>query len=265
MPPSQTLFPPISELPLIQNSEKWIWSRIRHEHDFWIGEDEEGHKWLVKMRGSFWALRERAFSSIAQNLGLSCQSSTFLKLSSDSEPLRRSPDEAPEQLAIWFVPEHAHGFCGQTCPLRWFSEAFDDANDKISALKQSPISNAIDWARGVILGYLCDMHEPPGRLFTPNHEFVQIDNELMFTDAHADLWECDWLRTSENEWSEAGVEEARHLCQAVAELPDAVIARATDTPPKYEIEMIWDIPRQAGRIRKKARVFLAEAKSGFGT
>ena len=266
MDPSQTTFPTISELPLVQSSEKWAWTLVETStREFWSGVDEEGQKWLVKMRGSFYALRERTFSVIAQNLGISCQSSTFLQLSSGSEPLKCIPGAAPEQLATWFLSEHVIGSCGDKCPLRASNEAFAAASDKVTSLKQSPILNAVDWVRGEILGYLCDMHEPPGKLVTTEHAFVQIDNEQMFTNAVADLWQCHWLETNENDWSETGFEEARNLCEAVAELPDAVIAQATDIPPDYAIEMLWDVPRQAGRIRDKAVSFLTDLKSIFGS
>jgi len=164
----------------------------------------------------------------------------------------------PEQSAIWYLAEHVHGFCGESCPLRTFSDRFKVASDQLICLRESPISNAIDWARGEMLGYLCDMFEPPGRLFTPEHRFVQIDNELMFTAGSADLWECRWLKTTNNEWSVAGLEEARQLCDAVADLPDRVFAQATAIPQDYALDMRWDVPRQARGIREKAKSFLAE-------
>lgn len=56
------------------------------------------------------------------------------------------------------------------------------------------VKHAIDIARGEMLEMLCEMHEPPGQLFTRDHVFVQIDNELMFSQsAGADLWDSPWV------------------------------------------------------------------------
>lgn len=224
MPKNQTSFPLISELPLIQHSKDWIWHRSDVGRDFWIGEDHEGSEWLLKVTGSFRALRERAFSVIAQNLGISCQSSTFLTLSPECEPQRNMQPDGSNQLAIWFILEHEAGCCGDTCPLRSFSKIFEDAHDAVIALRHSSVPNAIDWVRGEILGHLCDMHEPPGRLFTRDHKLVIIDNELTFAKAPADIWECEWLWTVDGEWSEPGLKEVRNVCEAVANLSDDVFA-----------------------------------------
>jgi hypothetical protein len=261
----RTLFPPIKELPIMQYSENWQWtSCLSLGTDFWIAEDEDGRKWLVKLRGSFYAFRERTFSSIAQHLKISCQSSTFLKIPSGSEPLLGTRQASQNQLAICLIPEHIHGFCGDECPLRSYTETFSAADDKSAALNDSQIPNALDWARGEMLGYICDMHEPPDRLFTPNHEFVQIDNEMMFTNAHADFWECVWLKSDQDEWSEVGIREAQKLCESVAALSDESIAGATEIPTDYVVEMLWDVPQMANSIRNRAASYLAEIKHIIG-
>lgn len=158
-------FPNTSELPLLQSAGTWRWSPFdKTLCDFWIGDDDEGHRWLVKMRGAFYALRERAFSVVAQSLGIACQSSTFLNLSPHSEPAIHSPEAMLEQAAIRLIPEHNSECCGKGCPLLSLSIALENANDEFLVLKESKLGNVVDVARGEFLGYICDQMEPPGRL-----------------------------------------------------------------------------------------------------
>jgi len=234
-------------------------------HDVWIGTDRDGHDWLVKLRGGFRAYRERAFGIMAQHLGISCQSATFLTLAPDSAPLQQTPTAEPIQGAIRFLREHKPGDCGETCPLRDLNAAFEAADDNVAVLRGSSIDHAIDWVRGEMLGYLCDMHEPPGRLFTTAHEFVQVDNELMFTNGSADLRECHWLKRESGAWSEAGIDEALRLCAAVANLPESVLARAAEIPDGFPVEIPWDVPELIRRLPAKAMQASIDLRRVTGT
>ena len=115
----------------MQYSENWKWRRYDGAVNFWIGTDLEGRDWLLKMRGGFCAFRERAFSVIAQSVGISCQSSTFLKLSPLCDPLRQTPYSETSQSASLYVEEHAPGFCGPNCSLRSLADALVNAGVKV--------------------------------------------------------------------------------------------------------------------------------------
>jgi hypothetical protein len=228
-----------------------MWEKCNH--DLWIGTDRNGQDWLVKLRGGFRAYRERAFGVIAQHLGLSCQSSTFLTLTRDSAPLQQSQMVESTHGAILMASEHEIGCCGETCPIKELNAALEIETDApVAAFRDSVIPHAIDWVQGEMLGYLCDMHELPGRLFTQTHQFVQIDNELMFTNAPADLLESEWLKTASGRWSPTGIEVARRLCAAVADLPETVLANAAEIPHNFAFEMLWDVPASIRRLPAKA-------------
>lgn len=218
------------------------------------------------MSGSFRAHRERTFASLAQHLGISCQSSVYLTLPTDSEPFRETFNAEPQQLAIWLIPEHEPCPCCDDCQLSSLKKGINDPEwDNVVGLRESSVLHAIDWMRGEMLGYLCDMFEPPGCLFTPNHEFVQIDNELMFTNAEADLWECVWLRDSSKEYSETGLREAIDFCERVVEVSDAEIEHFSMVPSGYDVEMLWDVPQQVFATRGKANRFLGLARELIGS
>ena len=104
---------------------------------------------------------------------------------------------------------------------------------------------------------LCEMHEPPGQLFTTSHEFVQIDNELMFSRAAgADLRDSPWVTDDANRIRPGGLEEAIRLCEQVLSLPDAAFQDAIRTPEGYRPRMLWSVRKQIGLIRPRARDFL---------
>lgn len=258
-------YPLIAELPDHLVAENWAWRRFRPQglgsDSFWVGRDPEGREWLVKMRGSFCAHRERTFAALAQHLGISCQSSTYLKLPFDCEPLRATQNEEPYQLAIVLLPEHKPKPCAQDCPIdSLFEKLNTTGNDKVATLKVANIDHIIDWVRGELLGYLCDMYEPPGRLFTPDHIFFQIDNELMFTGAQENFWECDWLRIADDDFSESALHLAVEVCEKLVRLSDTQLANFARIPRGYVVDMIWEIHPEIINARDKACTVLEEAK-----
>ena len=183
---------------MLLNAEALTWTPPSDDLPFWTCLDTHGTRWLVKLRGGCRAVRERAFSVIAQALGLSCQSSSYLKMPSHPNPWPFSParHESSDdcQLAIWFLDEHPHPSLCDNCPVLALNEQFRNRPYDVDVLRRSPVTYALDWARGEMLGMLCEMHEPPGRLFTADHSFVQIDNELMFyRSAGADLRDSPWV------------------------------------------------------------------------
>ena len=254
-------FPSSLELPELLHAERLAWSPPSDELPFRTCVDADGVRWLVKLRGGFYAVRERAFSVIAQSLGLSCQSSTYLSMPShrDRWPFSPASHESDDacQLAIRFLDEHPHPSLCDDCPLLTLNDQFANRPFDIDVLARSPITNLLDWARGEMLGMLCEAHEPPGRLFTADHAFVQIDNEQMFSrHAGADLRDSPWVVDESGRVRAAGLKAAIHLCQQVSSLSDAVFRDALRMPVGYRPKMLWSVRREIDHIRPRARNFL---------
>ena len=254
-------FPPSRSLPPLLHADDLYWHAPTEDLHFWTCTDANGTRWLVKLRGGFCAVREHAFSVIAQALDISCQSSTFLKM-----PPRRKPWPIPAQtsgstdvyqLAIWLLDEHPQPWHCANCPLPEINTQFARRPYDLDVLRQSRVTRLLDWARGEMLGMLCEMHEPPGRLFTASHAFVQIDNELMFSRAAgADLRDSPWVTDDAKRIRPSGLDEAIRLCEQVLSLSDDVYQDAVRMPEGYRPRNLWSVRKQIGLIRPRARDFL---------
>ncbi len=257
-------FPPSRSLPSLLSPDGWTWHPPSDRLRFWVGEDGDGTRWVVKCTGGFCAVRERAFSVIAQALGISCQSSTFLKVPRDWPPFRPEDASDVHQLAILFLDEHEPGQSCDNCPLKELNRQWRISPYDVEVLRASPVTRAIDMAHGHMLGMLCEMHEPPGHLFTGDHVFVQIDNELMFSrSAGANLWESPWVMDA-GRIKPSGLDEAVRLCENVLSLPDEAFQEALRLPPGYRPRMIWSVRREIDAIRPRARTFLETAAGWTG-
>ena len=161
------------------------------------------------------------------------------------------------QLAIWFLDEHPHPSRCDNCPLLVLNDQFRKRPYDIGLLRMSPIADILDWPRGEMLGMLCEMHEPPGRLFTADHSFVQIDNELMFfRHAGTDLRDSPWVSGGSGRLNREGLNEAIRLCERVSSLPEAVFREALRMPDGYVPTMLWSVRKEIDCIRPRARDFL---------
>lgn len=191
-------FPLISQLPKLLDASDWSWQkppqregRFGMSPEWWIGRDREGRKWLVKMRNGFYAYREHVFASLAQRLGISCQSSAYLLIESEeAEPRLHTRCSEPWQLALCLMDEHATQPCSAACVM---SDIFGKATD-FAAIRHAQVSGIAhfeDLVRGDALGYLCGQFEPHGHFFTRDHEYVVIDNECMFAGTPG-LNGCHW-------------------------------------------------------------------------
>lgn len=250
-------YPSSRSLPPLITPDGWVWHAPSDWGKFWVGEDTDGRRWLVKFRGGFNAVRERAFSVIAQSLGISCQSSTYLKVPIDRLPIRVADLDDEHQLAILFLDEHGPREACEDCPLEGLDQEMNERPFDVEVLKASSVGNAIDIARGEMLGMLCEMHEPPGWLVTPDHKIFQIDNELMFSQsAGAELWDSPWV-TYDGQINQSGLDEAARLCRQILELPDDVFSEAAQLPDGYRPEMVWSISDEIKRIRPRATDFLS--------
>ena len=254
-------FLPSRSLPPLLHADDLKWHAPTKDLHFWTCTDATGARWLVKLRGGFCAVREHAFSVIAQALDISCQSSTFLKMPPRRKPwpipAQRSGSTDVYQLAIWLLDEHPHPSHCANCPLPELNTQFARRPYDLDVLRRSRVTGLLDWARGEMLGMLCEMHEPPGRLFTASHAFVQIDNELMFSRAAgADLRDSPWVTDDAKRIRPSGLDEAIRLCEQVLSLSDDVYQDAIRMPEGYRPRMLWSVRKQIGLIRPRARDFL---------
>lgn len=226
-------FPLINQLPPLLVADSWEWTTetMGHHSDLWLGIDPNGNKWLVKMRGSFYSYREHAFAALAQMLGLSCQSSVYLRLPLDN-PLMQNGKRAEEyHLAIWWYEHHDDSKCSSDCPVKILYEQLNDpSQDQVTVLRQSAVKNAIDMARAEILAHLCCANETSEFIYTPDHELIIIDNEEMFSYSPSNLFDATVMEGPNNRLSAAGMEEAIELCDRLTKITDSEIESITAIP-----------------------------------
>ena len=215
-------------------SSGWRWRKpaprdhwMGMDPDWWIGTDAEGRRWLVKMKGSFYAYREHVFASLAQQIGISCQSSTYLLIPSENvEPRRYTRNSEAYQLAIWLMDEHGAQSCSPTCPLATFFR--QQRFRRIVSTRDLGIADIDDSARGDVLGHLCGQFEPHGHFFTRDHEYVVIDNECMFAEKPS-LRQCRWVQNVDDR------PMVREVCQSLVDISDEELRTITAVPADYAI------------------------------
>ncbi len=173
-------FPSIIQLPQLVRSTGWHWEQRAfglYAHNFWVGTDQEGRHWLVKMRGKYDAVRERVYASLSQHVGICTQSSSYLLLANDAPPLHDAgtarPMRVPHQAAILQIEEHGDMDECEGCPLKNLQDT-KDAQAYFRSWVTSGIKNPWDYFDATMLGYLCAKHEPTGTLITTDHSFVGL-------------------------------------------------------------------------------------------
>jgi hypothetical protein len=250
--------PEISELPALMSAEGWRWKRNdAFPRDFWLGQDTNGIRWLVKMHGGFYSLREHAFSSLAQHLGLFCQSSVLLRLPNDSIPMKEDSDLEESQIALELLDEHDTVLCAPSCPLAPLEFAVNSpSGDRVALAEHAGVEHASDWIRADMLAYLCGANEPSDRLITKDHEFVVIDNEQMFSTDPVDVLECDWFRGATGEQSSRAIEIAGALCSRLAQTTDEEIALFSSIPRGYVVNELWSVHGRMVASRNAARRYV---------
>lgn len=234
-------FPLMSDLPALIDTAGWSWVQIdapTHASDgFWVGTDRQGHKWLTKLRGSFYAYREIVFARLAQRMEWSCQSSTFIRLDTDSAHcLQRDVGEVHS--AHWFMEEHVDPPCGPDCALLPLVGRKVQSPDD---LHLAGVGGLLDWPKSEIAAYIFGGNEPPGRLFTVAHEFVIIDSEQMFSTAPCVFDDSPWLRNSDGSPSLAGKALAITVCREIGNLSSDDLADALAIPQTISIDLRWPI------------------------
>jgi hypothetical protein len=176
-------FPLIKDLPAIVTTEEWRWKTFPGHRDFWIGTDASSNSWLVKRKGTRNAIREHVYADFSQTLGICTQSSVYLTLDKYPMPLISEwhPDNTPHNVGIWNFDEHGREPCGSGCPRHNLNNMRPHAT-LAKAWLESGIKNPWDKIEARFLGFLCGMFEPTQTLVTKSHLWVQIDNELTFSD-----------------------------------------------------------------------------------
>lgn len=253
-------FPQIEELPPAVEAHGWIWEPFSlpliQSHNFWLGVDRDGNRWLTKLRGSFYAYREIVFARLAQRMNWSCQSSVFMKLDKRSaQTLGVSAGEV--HAAHWFLDEHLYPPCSPNCELEFL------VNKQIRVVEDlmgSHISHLLDWPKSEISAYLFGGSEPPGRLFTKAHEFVIIDSELMFATAPSSFDSSPWLSNSEGQLSRSGNALALEVCQNLASLSILEIEEALRIPVSIAVQETWPIAPILHASRRFADKFIRERR-----
>lgn len=233
-------FPQIRDLPPVVETTGWHWTRfeapVAPSHNFWVGTDRQGNRWLTKLNGDFCAYREIVFGRLAQSMNWSCQSSVFMRLDADSARLLRDEPGAIHA-AHWFLDEHLHPPCGDKCDL---APLVNKPICSVEDLENLGISHILDWPKSELAACLFGGTEPPGRLFTSSHEFVIIDSELMFASGpcsfDSTIW---WGRKFEPEPS--GYRLAVEVCNELLALGHSGIENALTVPTGVSVQERWPI------------------------
>ncbi len=246
------MFPKTRELELVSDATGWQWTQLHPDKpDIWKAVDRGGEPWFVKFRGSANALEERAFSVIAQELGISCQSAKFLDVPADSDPwksLGSGPDPQIYPVALSYFEKHGVYFCDD-CPIELLYNNICNYGHDISLLNNSKIKNALDIARGEMLAFLCEVHDGSEKLITTQHMFVQIDNETGFrSGGDNNPFRSPWARETEE-----GRREAEILCEKFADLGSSVIDEALRVPIDFPLDLVERLKRNIAACQERAR------------
>ena len=177
----------------------------------------------------------------------------YVTIPRNAMPMLDETKREAHQLALWFFDEH-HGTCSsERCPLTILEGLHIDSEANIQTFLSCGVSHAVDWIRGEVLGYLCGQFEPPERLFTVEHGFVQIDNELMFSSGPVNLEECRWLRF------QTGRQCAESVCSSLLEISEEELLSLAQIPKEYAVPRKNNIHRRLLAARRAAENYLARA------
>jgi hypothetical protein len=248
-------FPLMTELPGSVSTAGWTWERFVApsvpSHNFWLGTDHAGNRWLTKLTGSFYAYREIVFARLAQAMKWSCQSSVFLKLDKVSA-VTLGVDPGETHSAQWFMPEHKNQICSEDCALRFL---FDKPIRTVEDITGSRIVNLLDWPKSEYAAYLFGGNEPPGRLFTTAHEFVIIDSEQMFSTGPCAFDTAHWWNEPDGRPSPSGRALAAEVCSDLTSLTEGEIENALRVPEGIRVRRRWPIAPKLRASRQFAVAF----------
>jgi hypothetical protein len=83
------------------------------------------------------------------------------------------------------------------------------------------------------------------------HEFVQIDNELMFSSGPVNLEDCRWLRFR------IGLQCAENICEGLSKISDAELLHLAEIPKGYVVSRKNNIRRRLLAARGAADNYFA--------
>ncbi len=220
--------------------------------NFWIGTDRDGNRWLTKLRGDFYAYREIVFGRLAQQMGWSCQTTVFMRLDDQSA---RIIGAKPGELhaAHWFMDEHAHPPCSEDCNL---APLVGKRVGEVEDIADLAIAHILDWPKSEMAACLFGGNEPPGRLFTKQHEFVIIDSELMFATGPCAFDSTIWW--GDNDMPRpSGVELAKEVCSDLLALGQESLKKALALPATVTVQERWSIQPLLYRSFAYAQAFVS--------
>lgn len=256
-------FPLIRDLSQSVITTGWSWERFdapsMPSSNFWLGTDHAGNRWLTKLRGSFYAYREIVFARLAQAMKWSCQSSVFLVLD-EVAASTLGATRGDIHAAHWFMPEHKSQPCSGDCALRFLC---DKEIRMVDDLVGSQIAHLMDWPKSEYAAYLFGGGEPPGRLFTTEHEFVIIDSEQMFSTGPCKFDTAHWWNNPDRQPSRSGRELAAQVCADLASLTTREIEDALRVPKGVQIRESWPIARNLQASYEFASSYCSSSSRSF--
>lgn len=250
-------FPLMNELPQVVETTGWSWepftAPIAPSHNFWVGVDREGNRWLTKLTGAFYAYREIVFARLAQAMKWSCQSSVFMRIDKHSAQIL-GETAGDIHAAHWFLLEHRPPPCSSGCALEFL---LDRPIRTIEDLMGSEIAHLLDWPKSEFAAYVFGGNEPPGRLITTSHEFVIIDSELMFSTGPCNFDTAHWWNEPDDRPSISGRRLALEVCSDLAALSDHQIQKALCVPDGVSVRKRWPIAPKLMASRRFAAEYIS--------
>lgn len=234
--------PLICDLPSIVPADNWSWKPIvcqGHLTDgFWLGTDEHGQRWLAKVRGREYGLRELAFARLAQRLGWSCQSSIFVTLPEHC-PIRTTNKGADRiQLVHWYYEEADTSSALVRAVLDPIDEALNSrTTHPLDVIKSAPIASFIDWPRSDVAAALFGAGEVCGRLLTAAMSHVIIDSEQMFASKPDSTLSTCWLQADLTTGGRKGLDLTLEVCESIARLSSSEFSAFVKAPPYITLRL----------------------------
>ena len=99
-------------------------------------------------------------------------------------------------------------------------------------------------------------NEPPGRLFTTDHELVIIDGEQMFSTQPSDARVTSWWRRPDGSPSTAGMRLTRNVCSAVGSLSNRNLLDCLAIPSGIKIRSRLSISKIVFQAKAYCERFL---------